>query len=324
MHLEVIVPAHNAAATLQTCLHALRAAGFAPGDIIVADDASTDATGDIARAAGVRILRLTGPVGAAAARNSAAAACRAPLILFVDADVALHPGTRTDILAFFADHPGYAGVIGSYDDTPVAAGTLSRIRNLLHHHVHQNAPGDVPTFWTGCGALRRADFESAGGFEAGHKLEDVALGMALARRGRKVRLNPAIQCTHLKRWTLRSMVRADLFYRALPWSRMLLEPHNAGIPVALNAGRSGQLSVVVSGLVMFSGLFVPVVPVAAIVTLGVALMTLAMLNRAFLKLVARRLGWRAAAQAVAVLAVHYICAGTGFAWALTERVFMRS
>jgi GT2 family glycosyltransferase len=322
--IEVVVPAHNAAGTLEACLTAIQMAGFAPSDVVVADDGSRDATDEIACAAGVRIVQLAKPTGAAAARNSAAAACTAPLILFVDADVALHKGTRANILSFFADHPDHAGVIGSYDDAPPAEGTLSRVRNLLHHHVHQISAGDVPTFWTGCGAVRRSDFVAVGGFEPGHRLEDVALGMALARRGRAVRLEPSIQCTHLKRWTLRSMVKADLLYRALPWSRMLLDPRNTDIPAALNAGREGKLSVVFSGLIVLSILVVPFVPWVGASGLVISLTVLAVINRNFLKLVSRRLGIGAAVQAVGVLFVHFLCAGTGFALALVERRVSRA
>lgn len=316
----VIVPAYNAQTTLAACLDSIIAAGFAPGDIVLADDGSNDASRDIATERGVRIVALGGNAGAAAARNAGAAASVAPLIVFVDADVALHPGVRAQVEAFFDANPRHGGLIGSYDDTPPAAGTLSRIRNLLHHHVHQKAGGDVPSFWTGCGAIRRDAFEAVGGFEPGHPLEDVALGMALARRGIRVRLDPALLCTHLKRWTLRSMIRADLLYRALPWSRMLLDPRNADVPAALNAAGRGKASVAATALTLVA---LPLAILWPAVALAVALCGIALiaaLDAGFLTLVARRLGMAAAVQAVGVLWVHYLCAGTGFAAALFERL----
>ena len=316
--IDVIVPARDAARTLGSCLAGLRRAGFAARDVILVDDASTDGTGDIARAAGLRVIRSEAPSGAAQARNMGIDATDAPLLLFVDADVALHAGMRARIDAFFAAHPGHAALIGSYDDAPPAPGNLSRIRNLLHHHVHQGAGGDVASFWTGCGAIRRADLEAAAGFEPGHPLEDVALGLDLARAGRPVHLDPGLLCTHLKRWTLRSMVRADLLHRALPWSRMLLDPDRGETPAALNAGRSGKVSVLLSGVAGLALLAATVAPSWGIVAILAGAM-LAAQNLPFLRLVRRRLGIVASLQAVGILWIHYLCAGTGFGWALLER-----
>lgn len=317
--IDVVVPARDAAATLPACLDGLEAAGFAPYDIVVCDDGSRDGTAAIAAARGVGLVRTDGR-GAAVARNAGVAAGAAPVILFVDADVVAHADMRARIADFFATHADHAGVIGSYDDAPPAPGRLSRIRNLLHHHVHQNGGGDVPSFWTGCGAIRRADFVAAGGFEPGHPLEDVALGLALARAGRKVRLAPAIQCTHLKRWTLRSMIRADLLARALPWSRMLLDPRNAAVPAALNAGMAGKLAVALAGLAAAALPALFLAPATAAAAAALALGGLVALHSGFLRLVSRRLGRAAVPQAMGVIWVHHLCAGTGFAIALGERI----
>jgi glycosyltransferase involved in cell wall biosynthesis len=54
--LAVVVPAHNAAATLGECLSALQRSARRPDEIILFDDGSTDATAEIARAAGVRVV----------------------------------------------------------------------------------------------------------------------------------------------------------------------------------------------------------------------------------------------------------------------------
>ncbi len=85
---SVIVPAYNAAQTLERCLTALAAQGF-PSDefeIIVVDDGSTDGTADIAaRFSTVRLIHAE-QRGAAAARNRGAREARGDLLLFTDAD----------------------------------------------------------------------------------------------------------------------------------------------------------------------------------------------------------------------------------------------
>jgi hypothetical protein len=84
--------------------------------------------------------------GPAAARNLAARSARGELLLFVDADLELHPDGIARIRARFRSDPGLTALFGSYDDHPAAPGLVSRYRNLLHHHTHSSHPGAATTF----------------------------------------------------------------------------------------------------------------------------------------------------------------------------------
>ena len=68
MKVSVVVAARNSAATLPSCLDALQQQDWPDLEVIVVDDGSTDETGAVARAAGVRVVS-TPPVGASLARN---------------------------------------------------------------------------------------------------------------------------------------------------------------------------------------------------------------------------------------------------------------
>jgi GT2 family glycosyltransferase len=84
----------------------------------------------------------------------------------------------------------------------------------------------VQTFWTGCGAVRRSWFERLGGFSRRYtepSIEDVEFGYRLTAAGGIIWLDPTAQVTHLKPWTLGSMVKTDLWKRAVPWSQLLRE-----------------------------------------------------------------------------------------------------
>lgn len=172
---------------------------------------------------------VTGPAGAgpAAARNAGAARGGGEILVFVDADVEVHPDALRRLREALDRDPGLDAVFGAYDERPAAPATVSRFRNLLHHHVHVSSPGPATTFWAGLGAIRRDAFDAVGGFDAQRfprpSIEDIELGMRLCAAGRRIALEPAARGTHLKRWTLRAMVRTDLSARGAPWIALQLE-----------------------------------------------------------------------------------------------------
>jgi hypothetical protein len=184
------------------------------------------------------------------------------VLAFIDADVCVHRPTLRELLETLEQDPELTAVFGAYDDKPVGPGTVSQYRNLLHHYVHVQHAGEADTFWAGCGAVRRADFLRAGGFDAARyprpQIEDIALGYRLRAAGARIVLRPDIQATHLKRWTLGNMVRNDLLDRGVPWMELLLEKNAVG-GGALNVRQRER---VLTGVVALALLFVA----AAVVT----------------------------------------------------------
>ncbi len=96
---SVCIPARNEAAVIAGCVRDVLAQDH-PGllEVILVDDGSDDGTGDIARAAGderLRVIRGEGPppgwIGKSAALWRAQQEARGDWLLFVDADVRLHP-----------------------------------------------------------------------------------------------------------------------------------------------------------------------------------------------------------------------------------------
>ena len=49
MNLSVVVPAHNAEATLRKCLEAVKASAYRDYELVVVDDGSSDGTAGIAK-----------------------------------------------------------------------------------------------------------------------------------------------------------------------------------------------------------------------------------------------------------------------------------
>lgn len=101
--ISVIVPAHDAQATLARTLDSLRAQNYPAWEAIVVDDGSSDATAQVAgeqAAADARIRLLQQPQGgASAARNAGLAVATGKWVTFLDADDMLRPGHFAAMLA---------------------------------------------------------------------------------------------------------------------------------------------------------------------------------------------------------------------------------
>ncbi|HVF39700.1 MAG TPA: glycosyltransferase [Gemmatimonadaceae bacterium] len=251
--ISVIVPAHNSEGVLELCLSALLASDLphSAWELIIVDDASTDRTVEIAKRYTVRIIELEGPAhGPAFARNRGSEIARAPVLAFVDSDVSVAPDALRRMLDHLDRDETLTGVFGSYDDRPTAPGFVSQYRNLLHHYVHNRNAGESQSFWAGCGALRATGFRDAGCFDeirySKAEIEDVELGYRLRDRGYRLLLDPEIECTHHKRWTLEGMLRADFRHRGIPWMRLLLERRSliGGGGPSLGVGEKASVALV--------------------------------------------------------------------------------
>ncbi len=83
---SIIIPTFNRCAMLARAVESARLAGGDP-EVIVVDDASTDATADVcAGMQHVRVIRLTKNVGLAAARNAGIRECTGDFIALLDDD----------------------------------------------------------------------------------------------------------------------------------------------------------------------------------------------------------------------------------------------
>ncbi|HZR91449.1 MAG TPA: glycosyltransferase [Gaiellaceae bacterium] len=278
--LSAIVPATNAPPTLEACRDAIQAADEAPEELIV-------------------VLEGAGP---ADARNRGAARAAGDVLVFVDADVVVHADAFARLRRSFDADPDLAALFGSYDDHPPADGLVSAFRNLLHHHVHHSHAGEAVTFWAGLGAVRRSAFEAVGGFDAVRyplpSVEDIDLGSRLVAAGYRIRLDPHVQGTHLKAWSLASMVETDFLRRGVPWVELLLR--GEANRSALNLGWRQRLSAASSVLAAVSLLRGRLGRAAG------ALAALVLLNASFYALLARRRGPREAALGVGLHALHHL------------------
>ena len=180
---SLVIPAYNEERFLPRLLDSVDAAalryahGAAAVEVIVADNASTDRTAELARARGCRVVPVA-KRSIAAARNAGGAAARGELVGFIDADMRIHPGTFDAIERALASDRIVGGATGC---------TLERWSLGLAVTFAVL----VPVVWltgfdTGVVFCRRRDFEATGGYDETLRVaEDVRFLLALRQLGRR-------------------------------------------------------------------------------------------------------------------------------------------
>lgn len=145
-------------AELARCLRALTVQSHPADEVIVVDNASTDASAAVARAAGVRVVRCDRPgIPAASARGYDAA--HGDVVLRLDADCV--PG-RTWIEAMmraFAARPDVTAFVGGarfFDGPRLLRGPLAAIYLGAYATVGAMTLGHLPLFGSNLGIRRRA------------------------------------------------------------------------------------------------------------------------------------------------------------------------
>jgi glycosyltransferase involved in cell wall biosynthesis len=179
--ISFVVPAYNEekylAATLASIHGAMKDLGEGY-EIVVADDASTDATAAIAERGGARVVRVENRQ-IAATRNSGARASSGDMLIFVDADTEVNARVVADAVAALRAGAAGGGAGVRLETAPWYAQWVMAVF--------------VPAFrmvgWAaGCFVYcTRTAFDRAGGFdEAYFAAEEIAFSQALKRQGRFV------------------------------------------------------------------------------------------------------------------------------------------
>ncbi|MEM9923665.1 MAG: glycosyltransferase family 2 protein [Cyanobacteria bacterium P01_D01_bin.50] len=245
LNISVIIPVHNGGDSFRRCLSSLHESTVYPDEVIVVSDADTDGSWLVAQEFGAKVIRMPVNGGPAKARNLGASIATGDILYFVDADVVISTDAISIVKKIFESESDIAALIGSYDDEPGASNFLSQYKNLFHHYNHQIANEEAFTFWGACGAIRREIFISLGGFDESYRrpsIEDIELGYRIRRAGDKIKLCKNLQVKHLKYWGIVSLLKAEIFYRALPWTELIWRDRQLNND--LNLGVSSRLSVI--------------------------------------------------------------------------------
>jgi glycosyltransferase involved in cell wall biosynthesis len=212
-----VIPTKDRARLLEQTLRSVGEQTLPAGEVIVADDGSTDDTEEVVHAAGARYIRNDrGGWGAAGARNAGLSAASHEFVSFIDSDDLLHPRALEHLYGALGSQPGAPFAFGH---ALVAARDPDGWRS---EGVIRPTPGErehfLPSLFvrnsvpSGGALVDREIALDLGGFDTRVVfVEDHVFWLSLARRGEPAYV-PEIVCVHRRhggnRWSP-AMSRAD-------------------------------------------------------------------------------------------------------------------
>ncbi len=238
--ISVVVCAYNEAATIDECLTSIENLSYPDYEIILVNDGSRDATGDIARRhASVEVLDIANG-GLSAARNVGLEHAAGEIVAYTDGDVRVDPDWLTHLVRPFltSDVAGAGGPnLVPADDPPmaqcIARAPGSPTQVMLDDRIAEHVPG--------CNmAFRRDTLLAVGGFNpiylrAG---DDVDICWRLQARGWKIGFAPSALVWHRHRASLRAYWRQQVGYgEGESW----LKPHHPDQFQGLHIGWRGRI-----------------------------------------------------------------------------------
>lgn len=222
VRISVVIPHLNQPDGLAACLRSLEAQTLDRDlfEMIVVDNGSPVLPRDIiARHPGVRLLEERQP-GPGPARNTGAAAAKADLIAFIDADCRAHPDWLAAVLRAFERAPGGTILGGEVRIWALNKSALTPIeayecvfgfRNKLYVTKHGYSI-------TANLAVRRADIEKIGPFPGIQFAEDMQWGELATKAGYHFRYARDMIVYHPARRSLQELY--------VKWDRQLLHYRN--------------------------------------------------------------------------------------------------
>ncbi|MDR7544226.1 MAG: glycosyltransferase family 2 protein [Armatimonadota bacterium] len=216
---SVVMPVHNAVATVEAAVRSLLRQTYADLEIIVVDDGSTDdSAGVVERVGGqgVRVIRALHR-GVVAARNTGCRLARGRYLACLDADDVAHERRLAAQVEYLTRHPD-VGLLGTWaqfeDETgrtwrfepPTADRALRRYLLRDNPFVHSSV------------MFRREAYEAAGGYPDGPD-EDYRLWVRIARSW-QLGILPEVLVTHRIRRGSYSRARGR---RQALWNRLAVQ-----------------------------------------------------------------------------------------------------
>jgi GT2 family glycosyltransferase len=261
---SVYIPCYNGAHYIGACLQALLDQTCVPDEIIVIDDGSTDGTASVAQGyPGVILVRFSENRGLSAARNAGVATARHELVASLDADCVAEPDWFAHLVEVMENVPNIVGAGGDLCETNNET-VADRYRCTFMLQSWGSERIINPRFLCGANTVyRRSVLIEVDGYPEIFRTngEDVDLCKRIYARGYKLLYWPKARVNHLRKDTVRSVVRLNWAHirhpaviycppvtRSILWAILKILVNHAWNCRVLPALREGRPSLVLVAL----------------------------------------------------------------------------
>lgn len=211
VRVSVVIPAYNEQAYLEAAIRSVRDQSV-PAEVIVVENGSTDATATIAQRLADAVVQTEAPLGYSRARNLGAALAHGEVLVFLDADSRMGPGTLRAILSKAAPM-AFGTVLGRPDPLRLRYRLFYLAKNIGH----------VLGFYRGVlGGLLFCDaelFRKIGGFDERLVFDELH---DISRRARHAGARYRIAVRAWSATSMRRFEREGLWSSFLFWVRVRL------------------------------------------------------------------------------------------------------
>jgi len=290
--------------TLAICLTAVKKQVNKQTEIIVVDDCSTQ-TGikEIAGKFTDNYFRLKENVGAGRVRNFGAMKAKGEWLIFIDSDVIVSDIFFNEVIKKLKHLQNDACLQGVYGwETPIK-NIYSQYKNLYYFYNYFNRikKENYSYLSSHCFILKKKIFKEIGGFNRKIKtvIEDADFGFQLIQKGYELILDNNLMVTHLKKFSLISLLKNDAklsFAKAKHVLRNIHKKNNEKL-IVVSGGRISEmypviLSVLLSPIVLFVLLMLIIFQnIVSLYLMVLLLFALLLLNYNFMKFVGDKKGF---------------------------------
>lgn len=216
--LSVVVSCYNSATTLKDCLQSISQSDLPHIEIIAVDDASQDNSPQIAKTYAHKVIVNPHHLGRTPTRQLGFLNASSDIVVNIDSDVVIKPSTLSQIHQYFNHHPETKAVTGMLEKTTPHQNFSSQYKNLYMHYHFSLLPLEVNFIY---GSIFAFHSHLLSLFQPQQPLgEDTEFGQILQEHHHPIHLPPFLQVTHLKRYSVTSLIKND-FLIPFNWAQIL-------------------------------------------------------------------------------------------------------
>ena len=284
---SVIIPVYNSKETLSPCLAAIKKQASRQTEIIVVDDCSTQkGIKEIAKYFTPNFFQLRKNIGAGKVRNFGAKKAKGEWLIFIDSDVVISDNFFKGVFRKLEHFLHDACLQGVYSwQTPIGS-IYSQYKNLYYYYnfFYRIKKEKYSYLSSHCFILRKEAFEEVGGFNPQIKgvSEDADLGFRLFQKGYSVILDTKLLVTHLKNFSLSSLLKNDAKLSFAKVKHILRNIHKKDSDrlVVVSGGRMSEMYPII-GSVLLSPIILVVLLLSVFFQNSIFLLLLVLLLFAF-------------------------------------------